>query len=79
VTPALLDRPASLFAERSGAGADPARANRLGGGRVTLEELLTAAIDTARVDGSAECPVCHSGMTYTRAGAQCGGCGARLH
>jgi hypothetical protein len=30
---------------------------------LTLEELLDATLRTARVSGSAECPVCHAGMT----------------
>ena len=59
---------------------------------LTLEELLTATLQTARATGSAECPVCHARMTSTRAGArgglaagggagaaaECGGCGSRL-
>jgi hypothetical protein len=76
VTPALLDRPASLLAD----AATPAgHAGPAGGGRLTLEERLNAILHEARTTGSTECPVCHSGMTYTRAGAQCGGCRARLH
>ena len=70
MTPAVLDRPASLFAEQ------------LGGGRVTLQERLNAALHEARTNGSTECPVCQAGMTLTGAGAgsgaACGGCGAEL-
>jgi tRNA(Ile2) C34 agmatinyltransferase TiaS len=81
VTPAVLDRPASLFAER--AGADPtAAAGRLGGGRVTLEERLNAALHEARTNGSTECPVCQARMTFAGASGghavACGGCGSRL-
>jgi hypothetical protein len=56
-------------------------------GGLTLEELLSATLQTARATGSAECPVCHARMTSTRAGggagaapagAECGGCGSRL-
>jgi hypothetical protein len=77
VTPAVLDRPASLFGERAGAAGE-----RLGGGRVTLEERLNAALHEARMNGNAECPVCQARMTFTGAGAghgaACGGCGSEL-
>jgi hypothetical protein len=70
VTPAVLDRPASLFAER------------LGGGRVTLEERLNAALHEARANGTTECPVCHARMTGAGegagSGAACSGCGSKL-
>ena len=70
MTPAVLDRPASLFAER------------LGGGRVTLEERLNAALHEVRTNGSTECPVCQARMTLTSAGADpgaaCSGCGSKL-
>jgi hypothetical protein len=89
VTPALLDRPASLFADRAGVGAADRSgagrtvgAERLGGGRVTLEERLNAALHEARTNGSAECPVCRARMTFAGAGggqaAACGGCGSEL-
>jgi hypothetical protein len=82
VTPALLDRPASLFAECAAAGG-PAAADRLGGGRVTLEERLNSALHATRTNGSTECPVCRARMTPARAGAEpdraeCGGCGSQL-
>ena len=76
MTPAVLERPGSLFAdaaERAGAAA--------AGGRMSLEELLNSALDQAQANGSTECPVCHARMTSTRAGAreaECGGCGSRL-
>jgi hypothetical protein len=52
-------------------------------GGLTLEELLNQTLRTARAQGSADCPVCPSTMTSTRAGAGdmvavCGGCGSRL-
>ena len=83
MTPAVLDRPAGLF--DAAPGGEPAAR-----GRVTLEELLTAALDEARTNGSTECPVCHARMTYARASAaggaeyasagraDCSGCGSRL-
>jgi hypothetical protein len=74
VTPALLDRPASLFAERA--------TGPLGGGRMTLEERLNAALHEARTTGSTECPVCHACMTSVVEGgttsAECGCCGSQL-
>jgi hypothetical protein len=83
VTPAVLDRPASLFAEPAGAAgpgvAGPATAaERLGGGRVTLEERLNLALQEARTNGSTECPVCHARMALAGAAAGCEGCGSRL-
>ena len=86
MTPAVLDRPAGLF--DAAPGGEPAAR-----GRVTLEELLTAALDEARTNGSTECPVCHARMTSARASAaggaggaeyasagcaDCSGCGSRL-
>jgi hypothetical protein len=89
VTPAVLDRPASRLAGRAGAGtaersgeAPTAGAERLGGGRVTLEERLNAALHEARAKGSTECPVCQARMTFAGAGgghaAACGACGSEL-
>jgi hypothetical protein len=70
VTPAVLERPASLFADRP--------ASPVGGGRVTLEERLEATLRTLLDAGEAECPVCHTPMTRARGGGECGGCGSRL-
>jgi hypothetical protein len=75
VTPAVLDRPAPLFADRV--------AGAVGGGRVTLEERLNAVLHAVRTSGSAECPLCHARMTptpagTTPAGAECTGCGSHL-
>jgi hypothetical protein len=83
VTPALLDRPASLCAERAAADGPAATAGRLSGGRVTLEERLNSVLHAVRTNGSAECPVCHARMTPTSLGAvpdgaECGGCGSEL-
>ena len=64
MTGAVLDRPGTQQFELDGG--------------LTLEELLTAALESTRATGSAECPVCHARMTSTRAGAECGGCGSRL-
>jgi hypothetical protein len=66
VTPALLDRPASMT-ERP-----------LLGGRVTLEERLNAILHEACANGSSECPLCHARMAPTEAGAACERCGSRL-
>jgi hypothetical protein len=78
VTAAVLDRLGPLF----DAAPKPARdrfARPSGGGRgATLEERLDAALNATRMNGSTECPICDARMTSTRAGAECGGCGARL-
>jgi hypothetical protein len=66
VTGAVLDRPASLF-----------QGATFGGG-LTLEARLDAALHETRTNGSTDCPVCEARMTSTRAGADCGDCGARL-
>ena len=70
MTPAVLDRPAPLFADRA--------AGAVGGGRVTLEERLNSVLHAARTNGSGECPLCHARMTPTPAAAECTGCGSRL-
>jgi ribosomal protein L37AE/L43A len=77
MTAAVLDRPSSPL------GDGPARPGRPAfGGGVTLEARLDAALHAARMEGSTKCPVCHSRMTHTRAGAreaaECGCCGAVL-
>jgi hypothetical protein len=64
MTGAVLDRPGTQQFDLDGG--------------LTLEELLNATLEAARATGSAECPVCHARMTYTRASADCGGCGSRL-
>jgi tRNA(Ile2) C34 agmatinyltransferase TiaS len=66
MTAALLDRPAMRRREPS-----------VGSG-VTLQDLLTNALEEVQSEGSTECPVCHARMTSTRAGAECGTCGSRL-
>ena len=70
MTPAVLDRPAPLFAERA--------ADALGGGRVTLEARLNAVLHEVRTNGSSECPVCHARVAPTPSGAECHGCGSQL-
>ena len=75
MTPALLVKPASQFAERA--------TGPVGGGRVTLEERLNSVLHGVRTNGSAECPICHARMTRAREGAkcgggECGGCGSSL-
>jgi DnaJ-class molecular chaperone len=64
MTGAVLDRPDTQQFELDGG--------------LTFEELLNTTLETTRATGSAECPVCHGCMTYTRAGAECGACGSRL-
>jgi hypothetical protein len=74
MTSALLDSPARL----------PDRPVLDGSG--ALQELLTSAMHEARANGSTECPVCHTGLSSTRARggraatgeAECGSCGSRL-
>ena len=81
MTPAVLDRPAPLFADRV--------AGAVSGGRVTLEERLNSVLHEARTNGSAECPLCHARVRPTAtapqrparaspASAECDGCGSRL-
>ena len=70
MTPALLDGPAPMFVERA--------AGAVGGGRVTLEERLSAVLCEARTNGSTECPLCHARVAPTPSGAECGGCHSRL-
>jgi hypothetical protein len=81
VTPAVLDRPAPLFADRA--------AGAVSGGRVTLEERLNSLLHEVRTNGSTECPLCHARVRPTEAGAtaagagtpasaECDGCGSRL-
>jgi hypothetical protein len=87
MTPAVLDRPASLFdgaAEQSAPPPAPKSApGRFArpiadGHGATLEERLTSVLHATRSNGSTECPVCDARMTSTPQGAECGGCGARL-
>ena len=80
MTPAVLDRPAPLFADRA--------AGAVSGGRVTLEERLNSVLNAALTDGSAECPLCHARVILTHGsagaagagpvGAECTGCRSRL-
>ena len=69
MTAAVLDRPCAPTARS---------AHPIEDGRVTLRELLDLTLHAARANGSAECPVCHACMKYTRAGAECRACGCRL-
>jgi hypothetical protein len=66
---ALLEPPARLFGESP---LSPAR------GRITLEEHLRATWRAANAEGTADCPMCGSGMTLSDAAAECGSCGTRL-
>jgi len=86
MTAALLDSPRQLVEDARARPDVPVRSAgegvRFGGGGVTLEARLDAVLHSARMEGSTRCPVCHSRMTHTRAGAreaaECGGCGTRL-
>jgi hypothetical protein len=70
VTPAVMDRPAPLFADRA--------SGPVGGGRVTLEERLEGTLRSLLSVGEADCPVCEARMTRAREGGECAGCGSRL-
>ena len=71
MTGAVLDRPGTEQLDLDGG--------------MTLEEVLNQTLRAARAHGSAECPVCHAAMRFTRASAReaarevvCDGCGSRL-
>jgi hypothetical protein len=68
---ALLEAPATLFADRR-------RAEPAGGGRTTLAELLDDTWRAARADADAECPMCHAPMHLEAGAARCGSCGTTL-
>jgi hypothetical protein len=68
---AVLDAPATLFAEARDAG--PA-----GGRRTTLAELLDGTWRAARAGADAECPMCHSAMHLSAGAARCDSCGTTL-
>jgi hypothetical protein len=74
MTAAVLERPDARCDEAPGARA----ARPPTGGRLTLEGVLSATLQEARANGSAECPVCHARMTREADAARCGGCGSRL-
>ena len=87
MTPALLDSPAPMFAERAAGAVAGGRPASAGGDRVTLEERLNSVLHEARTNGSTECPLCHARVAPTPAGAEagatptgaeCTGCGSRL-
>jgi hypothetical protein len=50
----------------------------LDGGGTTLLERLDLALDGARAQGSAACPVCERRMVPAGGAARCEGCGAEL-
>jgi hypothetical protein len=68
---ALVEPPARLFAPSPW---DAAASGR----RVTLEERLSAIWRAANAEGSADCPLCGSRMTFRDAAAECGSCGTCL-
>jgi hypothetical protein len=71
MTPAVLEAPRTLFA-------DDRSAQRAGGPRMTLAELLDDTWRAARAHGEAECPLCHAAMRLEDDAARCGGCGTML-
>jgi hypothetical protein len=71
---ALAERPRPLDASSRARQLD----SRSGGGRLTLEQLLESVWEGLQADGAAECPLCHSRMTRTAAGGECGDCGSTL-
>jgi hypothetical protein len=77
MTAAVLDAPASLFADcveaSGGRSARPVRR-----GRTTLAELLDCTWRTVRADGQAECPICHAAMHAEASAARCERCGTTL-
>jgi tRNA(Ile2) C34 agmatinyltransferase TiaS len=50
----------------------------LDGGGVTLLECLDVALEGARVEGAAACPMCEGRMASTGAVARCEDCGTEL-
>jgi hypothetical protein len=71
VSAAVLEAPATLFAEARDAG--PA-----GGDRTTLAELLDGTWRAARGGTEADCPICHGPMRLQAGAARCEGCGTTL-
>jgi hypothetical protein len=71
VSAAVLEAPATLFAQAREAG--PA-----GGGRTTLAELLDGTWRTARSGAETECPMCHAEMHLEADVARCRACGTTL-
>ena len=49
-----------------------------GGRRPTLAELLDGTLRSARGQGEADCPLCHSAMHLADGVARCDGCGTTL-
>jgi hypothetical protein len=72
MTPALATPERTLFAGSPGHAGAPA------GGRLTLEERLGQALEAARAEGRAECPVCHGPMSPASGGAACRDCGSSI-
>ena len=73
---ALATLEGRLFAEPAGslcdAGAPP-------GGRLTLEERLTGALEAARAEGRTDCPVCNGPMVPAAADVPiCRDCGSSI-
>jgi len=73
MTPVLATAPA-------GSHADPCARPRgtPAGGGLTLEQRLGRALEGARAQGHAECPLCHGRMTPAPEGAACRDCGSLI-
>jgi DnaJ-class molecular chaperone len=52
--------------------------SRRADGRLTLEEALTGALEAARVEGRAICPLCAGPMLPEGDSARCESCGSAL-
>jgi hypothetical protein len=68
--------PALATPERSVSAGSPGYAPA--GGRLTLEERLGRALEAARAEGRAGCPVCHGPMSPVSGGAACRDCGSSI-
>jgi hypothetical protein len=70
--------PALATLERSLSPGSPRHAGAPAGGRLTLEERLGRALEAARAEGRAECPLCHGPMSPSSGGAACRDCGSSI-
>jgi hypothetical protein len=76
---AVLEAPATLFAQPHEAGRAGGQTDGRSGGRgTTLAELLDDTWRAARGGAEAECPMCHAPMHLHTGTARCAGCGTTL-
>ena len=73
--PLFIDRPREIG--RASALAPP---DRLGGGRLTLQQRLDSVWEGLNAGGAADCPACGAAMVLCEdcVAARCGGCGTHL-